>query len=158
MSITAGRADIALDISNFMARFWEEIEKNEGANTADYFEESGVFDSKIVCFKGRQEIRDWFAWRKDMKRTARHLLSNIQYDFSAWDERKEVDVRAVMTHFGESGKGVLPIGPPIGIYDYRMLLRRGGPYEWSILILVNDPVFLAPDHVAKRYQKAGTPA
>jgi SnoaL-like domain len=158
MTEFTSRADIALDINNFMAGFWGEIEKNEGQRAADYFVEDGVFDSKMVCFNGRQEIRDWFAWRKDTVRTARHLLSNLQFDFAAWDERQEVEVRGIMTHYGEFGKGVLPVGPPIGIYDYYLLLRRGGPFGWTIIKLVNDPVFVAPDHVAKRYKGSGAKA
>jgi hypothetical protein len=56
-----------------------------------------------------------------------------------------------MTHFGADGKGVLPISLPIAIYDTAVRLRHGGEFGWTILRLVNDPVFLAQDHVALRY-------
>jgi len=154
MTELARHADIALEVSNFIALLWEEIEKNEGNNAADFFTEDGVFDSKIVCFNGRQEIKEWFSWRRDMVRTARHLITNLHFDFSAWHNKREVTVRSVMTHFGAAGKGVLPMTPPIGIYDQTLVVRQGGQRGWSIALLLNAPVFLAEDHPAKRYPKA----
>jgi len=145
------RADIALEIQNFMALYWEEVEKNEGRRAADHFDEEAVFDARMVRFEGRQQIRDWFAWRESVGRTARHLLSNLHFDFSGWENERTVDIRGVMTHFAGDGRGVLPIGPPIAIYDYRMIVREGGDFGWTILRLETDPVFVAPDHVALRY-------
>jgi hypothetical protein len=145
------RAEVALDIQNFMALYWEEVEKNEGRRAADHFAEGAIFDAKMVYFEGRQQIRDWFAWREGVGRTARHLLSNLHFDFSAWEAERVVDVKGVMTHFAGDGKGILPIGPPIAIYDYRMILAQGGAFEWTIRRLETYPVFVAPDHVALRY-------
>jgi hypothetical protein len=158
MSASTSRADIVLDITNFMTRLWEEIEKQEGSRAADFFADDGVFDSKMVCFRGKQEIRDWFSWRRDKVRTARHLLSNFHFDFARWEDDREIEVRAVMTHYGEFGKGVLPIGLPIGIYDHCMRAREGGEHGWTIQLLENDPVFLAPDHVALSYKDANPQA
>jgi len=154
MALAIGKADIVLDVSNFVTRLWEEIEKQEGNRAAEYFAEDGVFDSKMVCFRGQQEIRDWFLWRRDKVRTARHLLSNFHFDFQNWETHREIEMRAVMTHYGADGKGVLPIGDPIGIYDHRMRAREGGVHGWTIHLLENDPVFLAPDHVALSYAHA----
>jgi hypothetical protein len=156
MAETAGRAEIVLEVTNFITLLWEDIEKNEGRGAADFFFEDGVFDSKMVCFTGRQEIRSWFAWRTEKVRTARHLLSNFHYDFSHWDSDQEVEVRAIMVHYGADGRGVLPVGLPIGIYDHKTIVRRGGEHGWLIRLLQNDPVFLAPDHVALQYQGNGS--
>jgi hypothetical protein len=158
MTIPTNKAELAFEISNFITRLWEEIEQQEGSRAAEYFAADGVFDSKMVCFRGQQEIRDWFAWRRDKVRTARHLLTNFHFDFSKWESDQEIEVRAVMTHYGEYGKGVLPIGDPIGIYDHRMRARQGGIHGWTIHLLENDPVFLAPDHVALSYKGATRPA
>ena len=147
-------ADIALDITNFSTLLWEDVEKNEGAGATEFYTEDGVFDSKFVCFRGRDEIRAWFAWRKDRVRTARHLLTNYFFDFSDWLSQEEVEVRAIMTHYGADGKGVLQIGPPIGIYDFRMRVRKGGLHGWSIILLENNPVFMADNHVANSFPGA----
>ena len=154
MTGPSNRAELVVDITNFITLLWEDIEKNEGAQASEFFEEDGVFDSKMVCFNGRKEIREWFKWRSDLARTARHLLNNFYFDFSKWEEAHEVEVRAIMTHYGASGKGVLPVSLPIGIYDTLFRLREGGSRGWSIRLLVNDPVFLADDHVAKSYKPA----
>lgn len=152
------RADIALEIQNFMALYWEEVEKNEGRRAAEHFAPDAIFDAKIVRFEGHQQIRDWFAWREGVGRTARHLLTNLYFDFAKWEAEKTIDVRGVMTHFAADGKGVQPVGPPVAIYDYRMLLQHGGMFGWTILRLETYPVFVAPDHVALRYDRGGTAA
>ncbi|MFS8036671.1 nuclear transport factor 2 family protein [Xanthobacter sp. AM11] len=145
------KADIALDIQNFMARFWNDVEKNEGRRSGEYFAKDAIFDAKLVCFNGRDQICDWYRWRERAERVSRHLITNCLFDFAAFEGSGEVEVRAVMTHFGADGKGVHPTAPPIAIYDYVMRLQRGGGHGWTIVHLETDPVFLSPDHVALRY-------
>ena len=151
MTQQRSRADLALEVTNFLTLLWEEIEKNEGRRAHEFFAEDGVFDSKMVTFEGRKEIQDWFLWRTGLSRIARHLLTNPHFSFTQWAARGEIEMRAIMTHFGATGTGVLPVELPIGIYDHKVRVREGGAFGWSILLLENNPVFAAPDHIAKTY-------
>jgi hypothetical protein len=56
-----------------------------------------------------------------------------------------------MTHFGGVGSGVLPAGPPMGVYDVVMRVRTGGEFGWLLVQQAYEPIFMAQDDASKRY-------
>ena len=148
--MTETTADIAFEVGNFISRFWEDMEK--GNSLYDSLAEEAVYDVKQLRLEGRQAICDFEAQRSAaVKSVSRHLMSNLQFDFSAWTERKEVTVRGVMTFYGGVGTGVLPVELPMSIYDFSFEVRRGGKFGWLMVKTLFEPIFVKRDDSIERY-------
>jgi SnoaL-like domain len=151
MTEPADRATIALDVNTFVSKFWEEMEQEN--SLFDYLDEAAVYDVKAIRLEGREAIVNWSSQRTStVQSVARHLITNLQFDFADWAEGEAVTVRGVMTFYGAVGKGVLPVDLPMSIYDFTFEVRRGGKYGWLMVKTIFEPVFVKQDEAAmKRY-------
>jgi hypothetical protein len=138
-----GRADIALDAGNFMAVVWEELEKADGGQTLDCWAPDGVYDVKFMRIEGRDALRDWLLKRNTAAApTGRHVTSNLHFDFSDWEPKRELTVRGVMIHYSGPHDDLSVPHKPAGIYDFSFHMRRGGKLGWELLKTIYNPVFV----------------
>src|SRR3974390_2934457 len=113
MSESTERAAIAFEVSNFIALYWEDGEKNKAKGMADFISEDFVYDAKVLRLEGRKQVCDFTQKRSEAVRSVGgHRMSNLYFDFSGWAERQEVTMRGVMAWYGGVGKGVLPVSLP----------------------------------------------
>jgi len=144
------QAGVMLEVNNFLAMYWEEMEKGDGTGMPAFLTEDSLYDAKILRLEGRDKICAYSSQRAgSVKSEARHLMSNPFYDFSNL-KNGEVTVRAIMTHFGGIGEGILPTSIPMGIYDMVFILQRGGKHGWELSATLYEPIFLQEDAI-KRY-------
>ena len=144
------QACLMLEVNNFLALYWDEMEKGDGNGMPAFLTEDSLYDAKILRLEGRDKICAYSNQRAGtIKSKARHLMSNQFYDFSRLDSG-EVTVRAIMTHFGGIGEAILPTSIPMGIYDMVFILKRGGIHGWELSATLYEPVFLQEDAI-KRY-------
>src|SRR3974390_3479606 len=94
MSESTERAAIAFEVSNFIALYWEDGEKNNAKDMAAFISENSIYDAKVVRVEGRKQICECTQKRSAaVSSVGRHLMSNLYFDFSGWAERQEVTVR-----------------------------------------------------------------
>ena len=150
MTEISGRADIALDVNNFVSRFWDDMEK--GRSLYDLLAEEAVYDVKQLRLEGREAIVAFEEKRvAAIKSVSRHLMNNLYFDFSVWADDQRVTVRGIMTFFGGVGEGVLPVELPMSIYDFSFEVRRGGVHGWLMVNALFDPIFVKQDEAITKY-------
>lgn len=145
------RAEMALEISEFIAAFYAEHARSDAEGAVQYFAEDGVMNIVMKPVQGREAIKEVFQWRNDQGRTSRHLITNLRYDFSEFEKDQTVTVLACDLHYGADGIAPVTTRLPIGIYDLLVRVRRTGD-QWRIVLYKwEQPVFLAEDHLMMRY-------
>ncbi|MFT3755700.1 MAG: nuclear transport factor 2 family protein [Pseudoxanthomonas sp.] len=152
MSEPADRANLALNISNFFALYWNELEREQGKNMAEFLSEDSVYQIPGARLEGRDKICAVSAQRAAAVATVgRHLLSNERFDFSRLESDQEVTVYGVMTFFGGLGTGMLPMQLPMALYDFEFGVRRGGKHGWLMTKTLYDTIFMRQDEEMKAY-------
>ncbi len=145
-------ADTALSISNFLALYWDEMEKNHGKDMADFLTEDSVYEIPGVRLEGRDKICTVSAQRAAaIPSVARHLMTNLRFDFSRLQADGQASIYGIMTFFGGVGTGVLPVQLPMAVYDFVFHVRNGGKHGWLVSHTLYETVFVRQDDDMKKY-------
>ncbi len=68
MSQIEGRADIALDVSNFIALLREDLERNGESQVDDFHAEDFLYEAGDLVLNGREAIRSWAPAHQPLRR------------------------------------------------------------------------------------------
>lgn len=138
-------ADIATDVSGFLARYFLELGKYKSRDIGSFHTEDSVYDAGAVRLEGREEITSFSQKRAtETNSVARHMLNNLSFDFSDWDAEKLVRITGLMSFYGGIGDGLLPLHLPLCIYDMEFEVVQGGKYGWLMKSTIYEPVFGRP--------------
>lgn len=116
-------------LHELVLRYWREVDTNWGEAAPDFFTVDGTFESENMALRGRDEIRAFYAWRRDRgERVARHIVDNL---LVALDGEDRATVSYMMTIYAGDGKPVLPVSSPNLVCDVtESFVRRDG--EWLV--------------------------
>ena len=137
-------AALAYSVKEFLARMWEDVEFNMGRDIARFYKADGVFSSgtKLLC-RGIGEIETFYEHRRGLGgRVSRHILGNFRFDFGTFDKDARVKVRAMVTHYGATGKPPFQSALPMAIYDAEVIVEWQSDSSWRIVHHHGDPVFI----------------
>ena len=139
-------AEVMMEVSSFLARYFLELGKYKSRDIGAFHTEDSVYDAGAVRLEGREQIAGFSQKRAaETNSTARHLLNNLSYDFSDWEEKKLVRVNGIMSFYGGVGDGLLPLRLPLCMYDMDFEVVEGGKYGWQMKSTVYHPVFGRPN-------------
>ena len=102
---------------------WREVDINSGIHTHEFYETDGELWLGTRGFRGREEIRRFYAWRRSgLSRTTRHLVINPIADFAS----NVVTVNYTLVVFAGTGDVPTITAPPNTISDATAQLARHG--------------------------------
>jgi len=105
------RLNIARELELQLADFWHDVDTNWGRTAADFYTEDGVFEASGATYRGREKIREFYAYRIGRgPRIAAHTFSNFRAEVISATEAKTTWYLLLYAHDGEP---VLPSAPPI---------------------------------------------
>jgi len=132
------------------ARYWYEVDCNDGANAHSFYAADGVFAVGENEFHGSERIRQFYAWRgrRGMDtvrslRTTRHLISNFRVEASGDREAKAFGV--ISFHDGTGRAPVPESNPPVLIADLFNNCVLGDDGAWRFVSHRLRPVFMGPE-------------
>jgi len=135
---------LAYSVKDFLAKMWEDVEFNMGRDITRFYKEDGVFSSgtNLLC-RGWEEIETFYEHRRGLGgRVSRHILGNFRFDFGTFDKDARVKVRAMVTHYGATGKPPFQSALPMAIYDAEVIVEWQSDSSWRIVHHHGDPVFI----------------
>jgi hypothetical protein len=132
------------------ARYWHDVDLNGGGNAHSFYTADGLFAVGDNEFRGREQIRQFYAWRAQRGlatvrslRTTRHLISNL------WVERASVgEAKAfgVISFYEASGRPpVKESPPPILVADLVNVCALDEDGAWRFKSHLLRPVFMGAD-------------
>jgi len=132
------------------ARYWRDVDANQGRNAHDCYTPDGLFCVGENEFRGREKIRQFYAWREQRGlstvrslRTTRHLISNFMAEPLA---EREARALATISFFEASGRPpVMAASPPILIADLENICVLGEDDCWRFKAHVLRPIFMGDD-------------
>ncbi len=138
------------------ARYWHEVDCNEGRNAHKFYLPDGVMVVGHNRFEGRDKIRQFYAWRERQAATAissvkttRHLVSNL---FVASSDGRRAKVMGIVSFYGASVRPpAAQCKPPMLVADLinECVLDDDGGWQFKSHML--HPVFMsheAPPSIA----------
>jgi len=141
-----GRDDAALwyRLYRLEARYWRDVDFNEGRNASDFYAADGLLAIGDNRFQGREKIREFYAWRCQRARTTtRHLVGNLDVD--ALDEHHARVTGVVSFHQADGRPPVLQSKPAVLVADLINECVLGDDEVWRFKSHVLRPVFLGDD-------------
>src|SRR5262245_41209604 len=139
-------ADFALwyRLYNLEADYWRDVDLNEGRNAEAFYVPDGLFAIGGNQFRGREKIREFYAWRRQRARTTtRHLINNLQAE--PIDERTARVVGLLSFHQADGRPPVLEPTPAILVADLVNECVRDGDGVWRFRSHEIRPVFMGDD-------------
>ena len=131
-------------------RYWHEVDRNDGASADAFYTADGVFAVGDNEFRGRDRIREFYAWRgrRGMEtvrslRTTRHLISNLWVDAS--DEREAKAFGVISFHDGSGRAPVRESNPPVLIADLLNVCVLDEDGAWRFKSHRLRPVFMGAE-------------
>jgi hypothetical protein len=136
--------------------YWHDVDFHWGEKAAAHYMPDGLFISANARYEGRQQIAEFYAWRKERgERVNVHLVGNF-YLKALTEDRAEVDW--ICTLFANDGPAPQPSAPPIAISRVEDVFVRepGGDWlcqerRWHTLFRGEvKPTALTPEQMAAR--------
>lgn len=132
------------------ARYWHAVDRNDGAHADAFYTDDGVFAVGENEFRGRERIRQFYAWRGRRGRgigsgvrTTRHLISNLWVE-AAGD--REAKAFGVISFYDGAGRPPVPeSNPPIVIADLVNICVRDDEGAWRFKSHRLRPVFMGAE-------------
>jgi len=99
------------ELQSLLSEYWHDVDTNWGRTAADFYTEDGVFEASGATYRGREKIREFYAYRIGRgPRIAAHTFSNFRAEVISATEAKTTWYLLLYAHDGEP---VLPSAPPI---------------------------------------------
>ena len=157
----ATERETRLDLHDKLMRYWHDVDFNWGRNAGGYYTEDAVFEGPGFAYKGRVEIEEFYAFRRDRgPRVVLHAVVNFTCGFEGDTRANAAWVCMLYAHDGEAPQ---PTAPPINVSLVRdAYVREGGEWlvqrrSWSALFEGGAPVTkLAQGDMQRR--RAGKPS
>ncbi len=107
------RMKVRHELEALLADYWHDVDTNWGQNAAGFYSEDAVFESPHVRYVGREQIRDFYQFRRNRgPRIAAHVVTNFRVDSL---QENEATCTWYMLLFAHDGQPILPTAPPIQI-------------------------------------------
>jgi hypothetical protein len=131
-------------------RYWHDVDYNDGGNAHDFYLPDGVFAVGDNEFRGREQIRQFYAWRGQRGlatvrslRTTRHLISNLWVESVNGREAKAFGV--ISFHEAPGRPPIKESRAPILVADIVNVCALDEDDEWRFKSHVLRPVFMGDD-------------
>lgn len=122
------KLNIARELELQLADFWHDVDTNWGRTAADFYTEDGVFEASEAVYRGREKIREFYAYRVGRgARIAVHSVTNFRAEVISPNEARTTWYLLLYAHDGEP---VLPSAPPILIALASDHCMRGEDHKW----------------------------
>lgn len=109
------RLAVSAELEAMNIDYWYQVDHCWGQTAHEYFEPGGTFAIGGRAFAGRDEIREFYGWRKSRgDRTVRHVITNFHV-LHAEDGRAKTT--SILSIYAADGNPVLPSHPPIQLSD-----------------------------------------
>lgn len=119
---------IARHLEERLIAYWHDVDFNWGENAAGYYTEDALFKSERSYYKGRDQIREFYAWRKERsERVNVHLVGNFWV--KSLDENEAL-AHWICTLFAHDGAAPQVSAPPIAISRVEDVFVRDGDGPW----------------------------
>jgi hypothetical protein len=132
------------------ARYWYDVDYNDGSNAHTYYTPDGVFTVGDNTFRGRDQIQQFYAWRCQRGvatvrslRTTRHLISNLLVEPASPGEARAFGV--ISFHEASGRAPVKESKPPILVVDIVNVCTLDEGDQWRFKSHVLRPVFMGDD-------------
>jgi ketosteroid isomerase-like protein len=112
--------EIERECERLVTRYCHHCDHGEAARVADLFTEDGIWESPEAKLVGRDQIREGFQRRQDMKeRMSRHVCNNLLVDVVNENEAEGTVYLTLYRHDGEAGRPFAPLDGPVMVGEYR---------------------------------------
>lgn len=119
---------ISRHLEERLIAYWHDVDFNWGENAADYYTKDGLFLSERSRYEGRDQIREFYAWRKERsERVNVHLVGNFW--LKSLSENK-VEAHWICTLYAHDGVAPQESAPPIAISRVEDVFVREGYGPW----------------------------
>jgi hypothetical protein len=150
--------DVARELERLVVAYWHEVDFNWGRDAADHYTADGLFVSAGARYEGREQIREFYAWREERgARVNVHLVGNFHLVRLT---ESEAEAHWICTLFAHDGEAPQPSAPPIAISRVEdIFVRDGGRWlcrqrHWHTLFRGDTPTTrLSQDEMARRIGK-----
>jgi hypothetical protein len=125
----ATRRDTVHDLHEKLVRYWHDVDFNSAREAGGYYCADAVFEGEGFAYKGRAEIEEFYAYRRDRgPRVVLHAVVNFSCTLQNAARANAAWVCMLYAHDGEAPQ---PTAPPINVSLVRDLyvLEQG---EWLV--------------------------
>ena len=130
---------IKAEIEALNADYWHDVDRLQGRNAHEFFEENGIYTTSARARQGRAAIAEFYSSRQQGRtRTARHVASNLRVGVQDADNAVAV---WVLQLFAADGEPVRVSEPANLIGDVHDVCRRGSDGRWRYVSRTITPVF-----------------
>jgi hypothetical protein len=138
--------DLALwyALNRLIADYWTDVDDSGGAQAEEFYTPSALYAVGGNRFEGWDEIRVFYARRRQRgNTTTRHLISNLRvFPVDAGQAR----MTGVMTLYRDDGRPPIEHArPPAMIADFEALCVLGDDRRWRFQSHVLRPIFVGRD-------------
>ena len=124
----AARSTLSRFLEEKVIGYWHDVDFHWGARASEHYTAYGVFVSPNARYEGRQQISEFYAWRKDRgARVNVNLVSNFHLHALDGDR---ADVHWICTLFASDGEAPQPSAPPIAISRVEDIFLRQADGDW----------------------------
>lgn len=93
----------ARNINEDLVAYWHDVDFNWGTNAGAHYTDDAVFEGGTIYYDGRDEIEDFYAWRKERgARVNVHLVGNFHCEFESDTLAKITWICTLYAHDGEA--------------------------------------------------------
>lgn len=150
---------VSRHLEELVIAYWHEVDFNWGRNATAHYTADAVFLSGQSRYEGREEIRQFYAWREERgARVNVHLVGNFHLKRLS---ESEAEVHWICTLFAHDGEAPQQAAPPIAISRVEdIFVRESGAWlcrkrHWHALFKGDTPTTrLSREEMAKRTGKS----
>jgi ketosteroid isomerase-like protein len=151
----AERSALSRFLEGKVIGYWHDVDFRWGERASEHYTATAVFVSPNSRYEGREQIREFYAWRKDRgARVNVHLVSN--FHLHALDDGR-AEVHWICTLFASDGEEPQPSAPPVAISRVEdvFLRQQDGDWlceerRWHTLFRGGKTTALPADEMARR--------
>lgn len=119
---------ISRHLEELVIAYWHDVDFNWGRNAAEHYTDDGLFISKKSHYEGREQIREFYAWRQERsERVNVHLVGNFHVKNLT---ETQADVCWISTLYAHDGEPPQQSAPPIAISRVEDTFVRVGEGPW----------------------------
>lgn len=119
---------ISRHLEERLIAYWHDVDFNWGENAADYYTEDGLFLSSTSRYEGRDQIREFYSWRRERgERINVHLVGNFMLKSLA---AETAEAHWICTLHAHDGAAPQISAPPIAISRVEDMFVRQSDGVW----------------------------
>lgn len=133
---------LAVELQQFIADYWDDVDDNHARNAADFYtEDCTLFVGSDRTFEGRSGVAEFYRYRVDRGvRTTRHTVSNLRV---LPDGNDSASITFVVANYASDGPPpIIDMTGPALVSKVTCECRRGDDGLWRFKSLRGDPLFI----------------